>query len=1106
MPETFNWNDFSAGWCPSDDAINGRKNALLQMDNLELDKNGSLSLSGGTAVVGSAYAHNAHTLYSNIISGTRHDYLADTSGGIFRDGSSIGTGGDSSNAAFGVAFNFTLAASGNTRIKDNGTTAVNLGVGANVEGIAAVVVDGWYVCANSVNSSTAYTPTLGGVVSGGDPTIGSGPLLGAWVLTAAAGYADGLTAVGQTITLVSSTVDTTTFQSQGQLGGDPSPPLPGAPNYSGVSPNDVVYFQNLASNTSFVKSITLDFLLEAGDSTADVVSDYFTQTWINDGQSNPVLSIPFIRGDGITTGFIRVGSGNQGWNAVKGFRVTVAFLPNTPPSSAGIIFIPTFIFYGALHSLNGTYQFAQLNVNNTGSYLAKSVLGLSTNNATLTFNNQLVKITPFAPATDDAQANEAWIFARGGTLDQWYRIMVFNATTGFTTPTWSSLSDLDMLDLDITINLNLVSIASSGITDKIFDVVGPMEGRWFYFTTNFIYPSDINDPDLVDVSLAVRSTGANSEIFLWARRVANQAVLVGTSRDVYLLTGTFVTLPDGTVDIYYQSLGCKYPPISYDATFSEGFVMYLSANGWRSIDTNGSNPSLVNTNTDRLYRGITAYGYSVNTQVIAGSTRFPCVLALNRLWCGITGQARIEVLDTIRTYWRSFAIGKGDCTAVCSTQDGKILAFFASDKKLRTLDVQSSLEIDGATTQTIHILSPVFDGGTPKQRHEFYTIKLRLATGSAETLSVRILDDSGNTTTIGTVTSNGAVTQQTLDLSASFTTNLPKFWQFVLTGSFSAFTLDDVEIDFDVRPIQLTHLHLLPDNYGTTGRKRIPTLPFVIDCLGNNVTYTPIVDGSAQTGKVVATTRKQSVDYEFTADVPGVDWEYTIDGGGSLFEFFGNLPAQYIEKLPEPATYHKVPVSNLGSPNKKRVRVWPLILDTLSNNVTLTPIVDGSATTATVFNGSKQTFFHFFKSDVFGVDYSFVLTGGPFELYEILPPDVVQTLPIARQFDQVGPEELFRYGWIKEIQLRVLAFGTSIPFTVLFNDNTTANGSITVKNGFEETYTIPLPKGSSGEIVRIVLGPTAFNFHRYYVRIKCSKSGQMTDLAWVVLPDPNGTS
>jgi len=208
MSDSFNWNQFSAGWIPSDDAFNGRKNGCLQMDNLELDQNGALTLGGGTSVEGSAYSYPAHTLGSIILGGSRKDYVADTNGSIFRNGSSIGTGGDSSNAAFASAYNFALACSGNKRLKDNGSAVVNLGVAPNVEGIAAVAVDGQYINPNFIESSTAYARA-----SVTDPTVISGPLMGDWSLSPAIGYQDGLTAVGQTITLVTSVVDTTAFES-----------------------------------------------------------------------------------------------------------------------------------------------------------------------------------------------------------------------------------------------------------------------------------------------------------------------------------------------------------------------------------------------------------------------------------------------------------------------------------------------------------------------------------------------------------------------------------------------------------------------------------------------------------------------------------------------------------------------------------------------------------------------------------------------------------------------------------------------------------------------------------------------------------------------------
>ena len=1102
MADSNTIRDFGAGWVPSDDAVNGRKNGLLQMDNLELDKNGALSLQGGTTVEGSAYANAAHTIFSNIMNGLtggKKDYVADVAGNIFRNGVSIGSGGSSSIAAFSTAFDFTLIASGATRLKDSGASTTNLGLVTPPAPGAAI--DGYFLC-TLWNTLTQIILTGNATVIGGNSQYGNvtpDPTTLTFVVQSISSSAPAFP------------IDATAFVAQNTLAqsipytSDPTDFFQLGFVTSGTAQSDVL---------SNISSITVDILLDTPNSSGDPVADFFTFTYINGGHvaARVNFNLAIQRGQ-----FTRVGQSNVGWSAIQGFRITIV---GSSTFNVGEINFFNGIIGGAVPGSNlpttvsldnpvstpntGStgYQFAQMNVNQSTNYTAKSQLSPAT--GTIYPSNNTVRIFPNISGIE-SQVNQIWIFARGNNLGAWYRVAVFTSGN-WSTPQFWATSDEFILTVGITVNLNLVSANSTGIAQAIIAIVGPMEGRWFYFTTTYCYPSDINDPDLVDTSIAVRTTGSTAELFLWAQRISNNSVLVGTSRDVYVLQGTFVTLPDGTIDVYYQSLGCKHPPITYDSSQASGSVYYLAADGWRSIDQNGNCILLVAPNTDRLYRGETAYGYSVNVQVVPGSVRFPCVVARNKLWCGITGQARMEVLDPTRQYWRNFSIGKGDCLALCSTQDGQILGFFASDNKLRQIDQRSNLKIDGATNQTISILFPVSDGGTPKQRHELYTVKIRLQTGSGETLTVTVFTDGGTSWSPGTVTSNGVVTEQILDLSQVIKSGgqpvLTRNWQLLLSGNFSNLTIDDITFEFDTRPVQLTHLHLLPENYGTTGRKRIPTVPFVIDCLGNGCTYTPIVDGAAQTPLAVNTSRKQSVDYEFTADVPGVDWEFVVDGAGALFEFFGNQTAQYIEKLPEPAKYHWIPISNLGSPNKKRVRVWMFVIDTLGNDVTFQPVVDGSNTTPTIFNGGKQTFYHFFKTDVFGVDYGGSLSGGPFELYEVLPPDVVQTLPQVRQFDQVGPEELFRYGRIKQFEYRVMPFGTSIPWTMYFNDNQTTSGSITCISGLEQSFFIGVPMGQTGTIVRVVFGPTSFNFHRFYVRLQVMKSGRDTDLEWVTIPDP----
>lgn len=966
QPDQFTWNDFSGGWQPSSDDVNGPKNALLQMDNVELDKNGALTLAGATSVI-RTYSHNATDLYSNMVGGTRHDYVADDSGVVSRDASGIISGGDTTVTAFGQAFDFTLIASGTQRKKDSGSAIVNLGIGTPASAPVAffsslgpfiVLKQSYTAAATSVK--LAQQLAAGGTMAFVDNADITFELFGAGAILV-------------TLTPTSVPVDMTALSNTASQGTD-------------STDNDILYVPLFYAATNTVPltnltSITFAFWLDAA---TDNPSDYFEWTWKNDGTMG---NIPTPR----RSDFTRYGSGSMGWEAVQVY----AFLFTASDVTAPFKFLTEPRFYGGLKgSLDGTYQWMQVNVStNSGQFISKS--GASALSTPLTVQMGSVQITATTPT--DSQIDQAWIYRRGGNLGQWYRTLVV-------TSPWSgvgfidTLSDEDALTLGITFDPTLLPVDSAHLTDQILDIVGPVEGRWFYFTTNFMYPSDINDPDLVAPTLGIRTTGSNSEIFLRAKLIAANAIIVLTSKDAYLLTGTFVTLPDGTVDIYYQSLGCKYPAISRDATSKEGIIFYLAADGWRSLDSNGTSQFLVNTQTDRLYRGITAYGYSVNTKIAPGTQRFPITLALNKLWCGIHGQARIEVLDTIRGYWRPVSIGEGDCTALCSTQDGQVLGFFASDKSLRLLDYQA-----GTSSQVVNILSPVFDNGTPRQRKDQYTLKIRANTGEVA-LTIKIIDETQTTHTIGTVTTSSLLET---DLDVSQIVAIITTFQFVLTGTFTALQIDDISLYFDTRPIPLTFIRIYNQNFGNASKKRLRVWPLMIDSQGKNVTFQAINDNS----------------------------------NGA--------------------------VSTLNTPDK---------------------------TTELVY----------YKTDIFAKDYGATLycPSGTFEFWGMMSPDIVQVLPIARQFDQLGPEELFRYGRIKQMEIRVLTFGTQLSYTIYFNDNSVISNIIPTLNGQEASYFVIIPQGVSGSIVRIELGPTGYDFHRFYIRLQVYKTGRDTELEWVTIPDP----
>jgi len=971
-----NFRDFSGGWCPGDDPVNGRKNALLQMDNCVLDSNGALTLAGGTSVKQSGFPANAHTLFSRLINGARHDYSALADGSIYRDSTSIATGGDSTNAAFGTAFNFTLIASGNKRVKDSGAgTPVNLGIlpPTLAPGLSLVAIDAPLVVAADM---LHYTVT----------PVGSSAVVGSYLQITANGSGN---AVVQTYNDPSDPIDTTILVS------------PATSSHS--TDNDTIIFTGYTPSP-IGKKLQIALLLAAGNNAGDLVSDYYAVgADLGLATFDPTIgtfTLTFKRSD-----FIRVGTGSQTWNAIYGTRITYEGAPGDVINLLGGPIAGQIIFIGGDKAQNGIYQYMQVNVNNTGSYLAKSTLGPVS--APITVVNNQVFITCQDPSSIDAQCNEAWIYRIGGLLGTWYRVKVI--TSFFATPKQDTLSDLDALALNIKYDTNLVSIASSSITDKIYDIVGPVNGRWYYFTEQFMYPSDINDPDLVNPSLGVRICGSSSELLMWARKLNDSTIRVGTSLDMYDLSGTFQTFPDGTIDVYYRSINCKYPPLTCDADVFGGIIYYLSNDGWRISAAGGENTSLVSPNLDRLYRGETVSGYAPpNLKVLPRSARFPIVIAKNKMWCVITGlgiNSRIEVYDFIRQYWRPLKYGLGDISAITLTPDGQVLAFFTTDKKLREIDISSSKLIDGATKQSILIRSVVFDGGQPLNRKDTATLKVK--SYNTDTLNVSlIIDTSVATNSVANVASNALVLESFYDLSQINAVALVKTYQFVVGAGTAVadFILDYLNIVYDSRPEQRSFFRFLNTNFGTAARKRLRSWPAIIDTLGNTVVFTPINDNAS----------------------------------GSP--------------------------TNLSSSNKTTLPVY-------------------------------------YTTDVQAVDYGFTLlcTNGLFEFFEMGQPDIVQTFPITKRFDQVGPDELFRFGKIKQIEFRLLPFGTSIPYTIYFNDAPKQTGTLTVVPNVDASYFIMMPKGISGNVVRIELGPTNFDYIRFYARIQVAASGKDTELDWINL-------
>ena len=1213
MPQEPLINDFSAGWCPSDHIVNGRKNCLLKMDNVELDENGALTLTGGVQQLLGPFdlGAPAHTLYSKyLVTGSSYvkkRYSAHTDGRVFRDGVALTASGAVNNAAFAAGYNRVFIASDQVRLKDDGTQIWNLGITKPTNKVTTQVQAPSTIDIKKTAANYAVVGSEGSV-----------------------------TAVGSAVQL---TTDAATFLVKALNSNATDYPPLDATTYASSGQGldqDIFKMDVKCSEPSNVIRIRIEVLLEIPDADG-LAANYYYFEWLNESTkftgdrrlggvipeplvNSRVFVNPFNFGadawsslECLRKDFNRAGNDSSlTWKDVRGVRISVE------AGAVTDVFVSTTIFYGGTNSpLKGLYEYIQINVSTIHGYVGKS--GASPISDAIWTDMSHVTVTPQQPT--DTQVDQVWIFRRGGTLEQFYLIKVLTvgsqtvvipprSRSGQTATVLTGIvafnddfSDRDALALNITANLFLTSVAYPDLPDQIFTIVGPMFGRMLYFTRAGVYFSDENNPDSYDSRNILRysgaSTGVGVELFLWAHKVTENTILVGTSQDVYTLTGTFVELPDGFLDVYLRPLGTPHVPISFDSTQYNGNVCYMANDGWRMISPGGESLNLTKPNTDALYDKQTRYGYAPALILPSGAVRFSCTVSHDKLYCVVphtSNSRRVEVYDFIRKYWRNNFL---DPNLVYAEEDGKLIAYYADTGYLGTLDDQDTKlldqEVNEATQQTITILTPVLDSGSPRHRKDPYTLKFRINTGGSN-VTLYVYRDEGYPAALGTFTLNTtSLTEVFLDIS-SFV--FLQSYQFEFTGLVNDFALADISIVHDTFPLRTSHLIVRTDygtsarkrletvpfvldprgfdvsltpfvdgipqtaatynydgrkpwdylftvekigkyfdyvfaspsglfefyefltprniqvfpeqasylktsstNYGTSARKRLPTVPFKINCLGNTITCTPIIDGARQTAQTFTSgDLVETFNYQYSADSIGVDFEYEFTG--TLFEFWELLQPRSIEVFPEPNRYRVVPNSNFGSANKKRYRTWPFVLDPRDGTVTFTPSVDGvvQSNVTAITGAGKLTRFHFFIDDVFGVDYGGVFSSdADFELWEMMNPELVQILPIAKRFDQIGPAHLFRYGKLKCFEIRVLPYGTAIPYVVYFQDTSEYSGSITTVSGAEATYRVELPKTTSGAVLRIEFGPTAFNFHRYYIRLQFARSGGDTDVEWLTV-------
>lgn len=1082
-------NDFSAGWCPSDDYVSGRKNGLLAMTNCVLNENGAITQARGTSKInGSPLAADPHSLFSKVVNGTKLRYVGLVDGSVLRDSgsgafaTSILTGGSTQRTQFGVALDQILILSASKRKKDSGSVVNDLGI------LKPTVAPTFTVAAPPTIDVTGNYLTWTGEEG---------------VITNNAGYEQ-------------IDVDATSFRGIAQE-------IYAAPLNTKVlsggavgTEEDIFSIHFQSGNTDKFIDVTVDFLLETptGSTTVTDVKNYFTFKWINNDSQPDGSDNPFRQGVNEWStlickrkDFTRLGTDStKHWNNVIAVRVTGT--GNT-----------TFTFYfndltfkggnlGPIEGIGDTgIEYVQVNVNNTGRYVALSAIGpISAKDDVL---QSYTTVTPQNPTGVDAQCNEAWIFRRGGTLDRFYRVKVLTTGGGYGAFN-DQVSDTAALQINVTANEFLISLRSTDLVDDIWGVVAQYYDRVLYFTRSQLYVSEPNNPDACDSRNTANYSGSTAEIFLWAAKVNSGLILIGTSTDIYELTGTMIQTPDGFLDMKVRAIGVKLPPISDAVTVQSGIVYYLSSEGWMIFNGNDGT-SLSGDKIDYMFKkfaqtgGTLRYGYYGVQLGSNDSVRASCAIAQGQFWTSNYTYANTHIIyayDFVRKYWRVIDLPALGPDPLFAEEDGLLIGGFYSDNTIRILDTGTLY--DGATKQAVDILFPVHNGNMPRNRKDGFNLKLKINTGG-DAVNVAIFKDDLYPTPAQTY-NFGSSGLGEVDLSINPDVGATKSFQVrVYAAAVSnLFRLEDYSIDFAERPTQLTYLRIPPTNYGVHGRKRLFELPLVVDTLGGTLSVTPYLDGIAQATQTFSTSEKLTVNYLFTADVFAKDVGFILSSA-TVFEFYELVTPRIIEVLPDAVKYVRIPNDNLGTTSRKRVVAIGLIIDTGGSNVTFTPIIDGVSQSTSIINTSrKQTYIHYFTSEVIGTDVGGTLSGAnSFEYYGIdYGNSVSEKLPTPTKFlvipqSDYGTPNRKRFSSYKFV---INTRGAAVTFTPRIDgvDQTPASYTTTEKRTVEyffATDTIGIDIGGK------LSGGSAFEF---YGPLNPQQFEKLPDrLSYFVIPEDN---
>ena len=839
--------DFSGGWNPSADLINGPFDSLPRMDNLWLDELGVLSLRKGSEKINSVAlgTTDVRSLYTTYLSGTRYR-MTQATGSVYSNGSSISTGWDSTlDTQFSSYLGQIFAGSGTKKIKYDGTTVRNWGITAPA--VAPTVV--------ATAPASTVLSTCASAEADGAMTTNEGTQAFANDRAATANAA------------VEIIADAATFRGT-------STRTIGTPlNFSAYSDVDTVEMYVKVDEPEKLSTVTL--LIDFNDGSFQ--TDFAEYTWDVEeflptlGQWNYISTA---RGN-MTETHNTIG---KDWDTVKAVRVTF-----TGIGQATLTFDQILIKggSGAPISSNDIY-YKYIYVRSDGTYQAKS--GPSPISLTEPFASHGATVTVTNPT--DTQVNEIWLYRLGGTLDTYYRVATFTvlAYTGT-----QAINDATSDTQALVLNLKLESDNTTP-PDNIIGLSEDYYTRIFALTSDgLLHPSRKLNPDSYATGQQIRVTGS-TETPLWVKKTTG-GLYVGTSKDIYRLEGFGDELPDATVDFRLRPLNINSPPISASVATDGNVIVYMAQDGPRLFTGEASSP--LRGQTDLLWRGYTRHGISP-VAVLSPGTRFSMAIADGILSCIIPEGALAEASQILYRYNMSQQrwyrhLYSTDWRTIYREPDGTLIA---GDAEGFVWGLDTGTADDGAGIEmTIWTINT--DHGQPLTRKRPQRIRVRMDTGgTAAGVSVH-LDGSSTEAANVNVSSNGAgYTDNSLTtLDAAFIIGLR------ITGTLSTFRLYDYEIEYLGNP-PLVWGRTAATNSGTIDQKVMSGVQLRACTLGTARTFSVILDNTtAELFSLTTNTNDPaSHTHQFTQLRTAQEIALLVDGNVELYDWSPHvvykLPAQ----------------------------------------------------------------------------------------------------------------------------------------------------------------------------------------------------------------------